>query len=117
MNLDMIYYVKNMPTIQRIKEVDYDVGLYSSAKQYLFEDEGQDGSFIIPNDDPDYYETEETKIEKFTNQIQKNWGEQESQLRTAIYVSFVKETDTNLFRKKIKERRSTFRKSSIMKLQ
>jgi hypothetical protein len=38
------------------------VGLYSSAKQYLFEDEGKDGSFIVPNDDPDNYEIEETKI-------------------------------------------------------
>ena len=89
MNLDMLYYMKNMPKMQRLKDVDYNVeGMYTSAKQYLFEDEGQDGSFIIPNTED---EANEAKIEKFTHDIQKNWGAEESQLRTAIYVSFVKE--------------------------
>lgn len=32
-NLDMVYYVKNMPKMQRIKDVDYNVdGVYASAK-------------------------------------------------------------------------------------
>jgi hypothetical protein len=32
-NLDMIYYVKNMPKMRRIKDVDYNVdGVYASAK-------------------------------------------------------------------------------------
>ena len=63
-------------------------GIYTSAKKYLFEDERQDGTFLIPNTED---EAEEAKIEKFTHEIQKNWGAGESQLRTAIYVSFVKE--------------------------
>ena len=99
----MLYYVKDQPTMQRIKKVDYNVDKYISAKQYLFEDEGLDGTFR----DPDFRilindaRTEETQIENFKSEIQKNWGEQESKLRTAIYVSFVKDTDTNLLRKKV----------------
>ena len=89
--------------MKRIKDVDYNVDKYTNAKQYLFEDEGRDGTFKniseqIPKDDA---RTEETHIENFKNEIQKNWGEQESKLRTAIYVSFVKDTDTNLLRKKV----------------
>ena len=48
MNLDMLYYVKNMPIMQRIKDVDYNVENYTSAKQYLFEDEGLDGTYKDP---------------------------------------------------------------------
>ena len=113
MNLDMLYYMKNMPKMQRLKDVDYNVeGMYTSAKQYLFEDEGQDGSFYDPNRELNYIEGVDAKIENFTKEIKQNWGEQESQLRTAVYISFVKETDTHLFRKKIQKRRSTFRKST-----
>ena len=87
--------------MKRIKDVDYNVEMYTSAKQYLFEDEGLDGSFRdpsfqVPEDDAC---SEEIQIENFKNELQKNWGEQESKLRTAIYVSFVKDTDTNLLRK------------------
>ena len=46
MNIDFLYYVKNMPTFQRIKDVDYNVDMYTSAKEYLFEDEGKDGEFV-----------------------------------------------------------------------
>ena len=102
--------------MQRIKKVDYDVDKFISANQYLFEDEGLDGSFIdfgLKNPKDDAY-TEETQIYNFKNEIRKTWGAQESQLRTAIYVSFVKDTDTNLLRKKVKQRRSTFRKSTTV---
>ena len=58
---------------------------------------------------------EDTKIDNFTNKIQKEWGKEESQLRTAIYVSFVRETDADLFRKKIKKaRKSVVSQRSIM---
>ena len=106
MNIDMLYYVKNMPTMKRLKDVEFDVDKYTSAQQYLFEDEGLDGSYRIRSSDFNNDE-EDIKVETFTNEIQKNWGKQESQLRTAIYVSFIKDTDTHLFRKKLKKRRST----------
>ena len=48
MNIDMLYYVKSLPKMQRLKDVDLDVGKYTSAKQYLFEDEGLDSSYRIP---------------------------------------------------------------------
>ena len=80
MNLDMMYYVKNMPTVQmkRIKDVDYDIDKYTSAKEYLYDNRGEATSFIAPYLDNDNDEIEEGKIESFTNEIQKNWGEQES---------------------------------------
>ena len=31
-NLDMIYYMKDRPTMRRIKDVDYNVDIYQSAK-------------------------------------------------------------------------------------
>ena len=31
MNIDMLYYVKNMPTMKRLKDVDFDVDKYTSA--------------------------------------------------------------------------------------
>jgi hypothetical protein len=35
--------------------------------------------------------------------MQKNWGKRESKLRTAIYVSFVQSTETNIFRENAKK--------------
>ena len=32
MNLDMIYYMKDRPKMRRIKNVDYNVDIYQSAK-------------------------------------------------------------------------------------
>jgi len=42
----------------------------------------------------------ETEFNKFTNRITKDWGEEESQLRSAIYVSFLKDKDVELLRKR-----------------
>lgn len=112
MNIDFLYYVKNMPTFQRIKDVNYNVDMYTSAQEYLFEDEGKDGEFVTF--DQEHFDTDEIKIEIFKTQVEKNWGQQESQLRSAIYVSFVNDMDTNILRKKVKQerRRSTFSKST-----
>ena len=63
-NLDMIYYVKEMPTFQRIKDVDYNVD--RSALDVLYEDEDMDGSFRMANRD---YMEEDEKIENFTNNL------------------------------------------------
>lgn len=43
---------------------------------------------------------EEAEVNKFTNRITRDWGEEESQLRSAIYVSFLKEKDVELLRKR-----------------
>ena len=100
-----------MPTFRRMKDVDYNVEMYTSAKEYLFEDEGKDGEFV--NFDQDHFDKDEINIEIFKDEVEKNWGQQESQLRSAIYVSFVNDMDTNILRKKVKKerRRSTFVKS------
>lgn len=86
LNLDMLYYVKNMPQFQRVKDVDYNVGNYTSAIEYLFEEEEQDASFYTPN--RDFIGGSDDKSEQFTKKLKQNWGEEESQLRTAIYISF-----------------------------
>lgn len=72
LNIDFLYYVKNMPTFQRIKDVDYNVDIYTSAKEYLFEDEGKDGEFITV--DQEHFDRDEIKIELFKNEVVKNWG-------------------------------------------
>jgi hypothetical protein len=48
MNLDMLYYIKNMPKMKRLKDVNLDVAAYTSALSYLFKDEGLDGSYCAP---------------------------------------------------------------------
>ena len=53
-------------------------------------------------------------MNNFTDKLNKKWGAEESQLRTAIYISFVKDSETRLFRKKIKQARSSFMRQSIM---
>ena len=112
-NLEMLYYINTMPKMRRIKDVDYKVDKYNTAQEYLFEERGLDGTYRIPdfNIAKDDYEAEETNMENFVNERKKHWGEGESSLRTAIYVSFVRNTDTVQFRKEIKRRRSTFRMS------
>lgn len=65
----MLYYVKNMPKMQRIKDVDYNVGNYNSAIQYLFEEEGQDASFYMPNRDSSLTGEVDEQIENFTKEI------------------------------------------------
>ena len=44
----------------------------------------------------------------------KDWGKEESQLRTAIYVSFLKETDFDFFKKRAKKQIRRSRASSLM---
>ena len=105
--MDMIYYVKQMPKMKRMRDVDYNVDQSKGAIEYLFEDEGMDGSFVQR---PNYETEEDNQIEDFSNDLAKTWGRAESQLRTAIYVSFVKDTDTHLFRKKIKQQRKSIKR-------
>lgn len=50
---------------------------------------------------------EEAEVNKFTNRITRDWGEEESQLRSAIYVSFLKDKDVELLRKRQTRRIST----------
>lgn len=110
----MMYYVKQMPNIsmRRIKDVDYEIDKNKGALDYLFnETEDMDGSFVSTSRN---FIEEDTKIDKFTINLQKKWGEEESQLRTAIYISFVKQTDTLMFRKKIKRARKSFIRQSFM---
>lgn len=108
----MMYYVKQMPKMQRLKDVDYEIDKKKGALDYLFDEtEHQDGSFVSVERN---YIEEDTKIDNFTANLQKKWGEEESHLRTAIYISFVKDTDTIQFRKNIKKARKSVVRQSIM---
>jgi hypothetical protein len=98
-NLDMMYYVKGMPKMQRLKDVDYEIDRNKGALDYLFEEREQDGSIFAV--ERDIYD-EDVKIDGFHDEVTKKWGEEETQLRTAIYISFVKKQDTFHFRQKIK---------------
>ena len=42
----MIYYLKQLPKMKRMRDVDYNVDQSKGAIEYLFEDEGMDGSFV-----------------------------------------------------------------------
>jgi hypothetical protein len=50
---------------------------------------------------------DDAKIDGFTDRMTTKWGEEETQLRLAIYISFVKEQDTMSYRKKTKKRRQS----------
>lgn len=47
----------------------------------------------------------DAKIDSFADQMTLRWGEEETHLRMAIYISFVSKQDTVIFRKKIKRAR------------
>jgi hypothetical protein len=108
-NLDMMFYVKQMPKMQRLKE-DYDIDeKEKTALDYIFEERVQDGETILEECD---YIRDDAKIDGFTESCVNQWGQEETQLRTAIYISFVKNADTLNFRKKIKKaRKSVIRQS------
>lgn len=44
---------------------------------------------------------EADEIRYFSNRITREWGDEEAHLRTAIYVSFMKESDQDLLRKRV----------------
>ena len=49
---------------------------------------------------------EDQEFDKFTKQITRDWGEQETQLRSAIYVSFLRNKDVELLRRRQTKRDS-----------
>ena len=100
-----------MPKMQRLRDIDLDIDKNKGALEYLFEERNEDGSFVLV--DRDAIE-EDQRITKFTDKLNQKWGKEESQLRTAIYISFVKDSETYLFRKKIKQARQSFMRQSIM---
>jgi hypothetical protein len=74
-NIDMMYYVKQMPNVkmQRMKDVDYEIDKNKGALDYLFDEtEHMDGSFVSAGRN---FIDEDTKIDKFTTNLQKKWGE------------------------------------------
>lgn len=83
-NVDMLYYMGNVKMQKR--DLDLNIDRDQGAIAYLFEDEGMDGSFRIPIDFQD-----ELAKSKFSNRLSSRWGEEETQLRTAVYVSFMRE--------------------------
>lgn len=101
-NIDMMFYVKQMPKMQRLRDVSYDIDMKKGALEYLFEEREEDGEYVVEERD---YLNEDGRIDGFTGRLTKKWGREESQLRTAIYISFVKDSDTMMFRKKIKKAR------------
>jgi hypothetical protein len=76
-NLDMVYYVKNMPKMRRNVEEDYDLEHDKSFTERMFTE-------------VDAIEAD-ARIDGFTDRMTEKWGEEETQLRLAIYISFVKD--------------------------
>lgn len=95
--MDMLYYVRGMPKLQRTQE-NYDLSVSKT-------DQDEDDQFEDAFD-------ESAKIDDFADRMTTKWGAEETQLRTAIYISFVKNSDTLHFRCKIKNARQTFTRLS-----
>jgi hypothetical protein len=64
-NLDMMYYVGQMPKMHRIKDVDFDIDKSKGALEYLFEERNTEGSFI----EDDHYIEEQQRINNFTDKL------------------------------------------------
>jgi hypothetical protein len=75
-NMDMIYYVKNMPKMQRLEDVDLNIDQNKGVAQYLFEEGQREGSFVIETE-PDLFE-QDNKIDGFTDKMATKWGEEET---------------------------------------
>jgi hypothetical protein len=108
-NMDMIYYVKNMPKMQRLEEVDLNIDSDKTVAEYLFEEGQRDGTFVMED-----HLGQDNKIDGFTDRMTTKWGEEETKLRLAIYVSFVKDSDTYSFRKKVKKHRQSVVRMSVL---
>jgi hypothetical protein len=74
-NLDMMYYVKSLPKLKRLKEVDYEIDDSKGVAQQLFESSEHDGEFEVKEteclDDDD-------RIEGFTSNAVDKWGIEET---------------------------------------
>jgi hypothetical protein len=100
-NLDMMYYVKSMPKMKHTRKEDYEIDTSKGVAEQLFDSRDEEVQFT---EEEDILE-QDAKIDGFTDRMTNKWGEEETQLRLAIYISFVKDADTLMFRKKVKERR------------
>ena len=65
-NIDMLYYVKEMPKFQRVKDVDYNIDKGKGAIEYLNDEAESDGSFHVSERD---YIDEDAKIDNFTDRL------------------------------------------------
>ena len=62
--------------MQRLKDVEYEIDKKKGALDYLFnETENLDGSFVSVERN---YIEEDSKIDNFTANLQRKWGEEES---------------------------------------
>lgn len=87
-NADMMYYVRNnpkMPKMARRKE-NFDIDQTKGAAEHLFDECQQDGDFVLMDQDAIVNDNE---IDAFTDRMSLRWGEEESQLRMAVFVAFV----------------------------
>lgn len=107
-NMDMLYYTRQMPKMQRIKNVGYDIDQSKGAMEVLFDERDDDGEFRLETEEPDFL-VEESNINGFNQRVTQKWGKEETKLRMAVFVSFVKESDTLAFRKKTKKARVSVR--------
>jgi hypothetical protein len=48
---------------------------------------------------------EDRKIDGFADQMEAAWGSEESKLRMAVFVAFVNNHNTTIYRKKVKQQR------------
>ena len=113
-NVDMMYFVKTAnqaPKMKRIRDdINYDIDNEKGAAEYLFDD--QDAPSVWNVDESEF---DDAEIDKFTDSCSVAWGgEEESQLRMAVFVAFVNNKDTvNLKKKAKKNRKEVIRRASV----
>ena len=108
-NIDMMFWVKKAPKMKRIRDVDYEIDQNQGAAEYLFAD--RDAPSFVEVDESEF---DDAEIDKFTDNMSVAWGgEEESQLRMAVFVAFVNNKDTvNLRKKTKKNRKEVIRRAS-----
>lgn len=105
----MLWYMgKGEVKLMKWKDVNLSIDPSKSALEQLYEDDQHDGEFQLQDEEQDY-----EQANKFANRLSKHWGRQETELRTAIYVSFMKESDLNYLRNRIKQTKSSNRSSNF----
>lgn len=125
--VDLMYFVKTAPKLKRIRELDYNIDQNKGAAQHLFDDKSamtpsvwnptteQSELGFRKESDEVFFKTisefDDLEIDKLTEKTNKKWGgEEESQLRMAVFVAFVNNKDVHHLKK-----RSQYNRNQIVK--
>lgn len=88
----MLYYMNKKPEVKHVR---------SGVESYDL-----DENLVFEETEEDLLEQEE-EIDRFTNRMSVQWGEEECKLRIAVFVSFVNNANALKFKQKIKKDRQS----------